>query len=311
MCTDCNEITIPIGPTGPPGPTGPAGVASAVTVKDAQGHTVTNCTEIRFIDSDALVTNLGGGIATVQLVPAATVWNNLQGLNWYNYGTTSSFLPQYTIEGNKITFRGLLYLPLEYSGSGWAITNGNSYLSIPSAALDTTAVTVISNANNNNGTPQGRFITNNIVTNKNLPLNATPVNRDISFSNVPAYRRYSSDNVAVYRTVVDLKIGSVVTPFVNGTDVGSGCLMVFAPYQAEYDGNGTPPLGNDPLGLAISRVTGDIIAADYIASTDDDPFTVPAATAGTRRNAFTVNAHNILSLGGFIINLEGLSGYLN
>lgn len=308
MCTDCNEITIPIGPTGPPGPTGAAGAASAVTVKDAQGHTVTNTTEIRFIDDTALVTDLGGGKATVEFVPAATVWTDLQGLNWYNYTTTSSFLPQYTIEGNKITFRGLLYLPLEYSGSGWAITNGNSYLTIPSALLDTTAVTVVSNANNNNGTPQGRFITNDIVTNKNLPLAATPVNRDISFSNVPAYRRYSSGNVAVYRTVVDLRIGSLVTPYVNGANSGSGCLMVFSPFAGEYDGSGNPPLGNDPLGLAISRVSAGVTAADYIASTDNNPFTVPAAAAN---NPFTVDAHNILSLGGFIINLEGLSGYLN
>jgi hypothetical protein len=317
--SQCYNSELPIGPPGPPGPQGeqgtqgPAGPASAVTVKDDQGNEVINATEIRFTDPTALVTNLGSGVAEVNFVPPATVWNNVENLAYYGVGA-ASFRPQYTIEGNKITFRGLLYVPLENGGSPVSVNNGNSYKSIPSVTLDESNLTIVNNANSALGVRQGRFFTPNITTLPNLPSGAVPLSRDITFSNVPAFRRYaagadSSFRVAIYRTIVTLIIGSDATVWEDGSsNIGAGCILMLAPYQDEYDGGGASPLGNDPAAFLISRVTGGVLGADLVDATDNNPFTVPATD---QNNPFSVDAHNVNNLGGFIINLEGLSGYLN
>lgn len=225
-----------------------------VDARNPQG-VVLNVREIRFTDLLAQVTQVSPGVAEVNLVPPATVWNDIQNLPWYVTGS-ESIKPQYTIEGNRIAFRGLLYLPLDNTGLV-NISGANSYLGIASCAMHSGSVSVITNANSNNGTPQGRFLTSDIVNLKNLPTDAIPISRDIEFSEVPCYRRYSSGGrVTVYRSVVDLRIGSLATVFKNGvTNIGSGCFMVFSPFNKEYDGSGNPPLGNDPLALQISRVT--------------------------------------------------------
>ena len=304
----CNVTTITKGQKGDQGsigPQGPTGVGSAVTVKDAQGNVVSNSTEIRFTDANATVTNLTGGVAQVNFIPAATIWNDVLGLSYYT-GGSESFKPQYTIEGNRITFRGMLFVPLN---GGPLISNGNAYLPVAGATLDETKMQIIGNSNNNNGGPQGRIFTTNVVSTPNLPLSKWPVARDIVFNNVPCYRRYLGSAVAVYRSVVDIRIGSTTTVFTDGTtNLAKGCIMIFSPFNTEYAGDGTGPLGNDPLALGISRVTASSLGANYIASTDDNPFTVGSTT---QLSAFSVNAHNITSLGGFIINLEGLSGYIN
>lgn len=292
---------------GKQGKPGPPAKGSAVTVKDAAGHVVTNCKEIRFIDSNAVVTDLGGGVASVSLVPAATVWHDIQNLDYYVAGS-ESFRPQYTIDGNKIAFRGTLFIPLTSGGSPVSISNENSYLFLPTANIDETNMSIIANANNNNTTPQGRFFTTNVLSKPNLPTNATPQGRDIIFTDVPAARRYSAARVGLFRSFVDIRIGSTMTAYNDGTNPGIGSLMVFSPYNKEYDGVGTAPLGNDPQALSISRITGGNPASSYVNSFDDYPFAVPSAAVN---NPFDVNAHNIKSLGGFYINLEGLSGYLN
>lgn len=291
------------------GPAGKSARSASITVAD-NVTSVSGVKEVRFTDPNAVVTDIGGGIVEVNFTPATTQWNDLLNIPWYITGS-ESIKPQYTIEGNRITFRGLLFIPglTGLGGTSVNVSDGNSYLTVPSAFIDESRVSIITNANNNNGTPQGRFMTTNILTSKNLPTDAIPIARDISFDNVMAYRRYSSGRVALYRSYVSLKIGSTMTPFKNGvTNIGSGCLMVFSPFHSEYDGSGTAPLGNDPLGLQISNATSGVAAVDYITSTDNSPFTIAASLAN---NPFDVNAHNIKQLGGFIINLEGLSGYLN
>lgn len=305
-CT-CLKIITKTGTDGKKGRPGRDGRDAFITVKDGSTGNVANVTEVRFTDTNAVVTSPGAGIAVVNFVPTATVWNDVQNLSWYtSNGATAVFRPQYTINGNKITFRGLLYIPL----NGVQIIANNSYLNQASAAIDETKLSVITNANTNNGSPQGRFMTTDIVTLKNLPAGAIPVGRDIAFDDVPAYRRYTDGvRVTIYRSFISIKIGSTMTVFKNGvTNIGSGCIMAFSPFNAQYDGSGTPPLGNDPLALLISNVTSGHTASNYVAATDDDPFTIPSAAA---TNPFDCNAHKIQSLGGFIINLEGLSGYLN
>lgn len=312
-CNRCNKtkcccpekVISKAGFRGPAGKTGRSGTP-IFTVSD-NDTSVTNVREIRFTDANAQVTDLGAGVVQVNFIPAATVWNDVINIPWYITGS-ESFKPQYTIEGNRITFRGLLYIPLTAGGS-IDVSNANSYLAQPSAALDESRLSIITNANNNNGTPQGRFMTTDIVASKNLPPVAIPQSRDIVFNNIFAFRRYTGlGHVPLYRSVVSLRIGSTATVFKNGaTNIGSGCIMVFSPFNEEYDGSGNSPLGNDPQALIISRAAVGATANDYVGATDDNPFTIGAGGA----NPFNVNAHNISSLGGFIINLEGLSGYLN
>lgn len=294
------------------GKAGPAGKNSKnlLVVKDAQNPlgVAYNVKEIRFIDALAKVVQLSPGIATVSLVPQATVWNDLLNMPWYVAGS-ESIRPQYTLEGNKISFRGQLFIPLD-NGGLVNVANGNSYLAVASCAIRAASVTNIANANTNNGTPQGRFMTSDVVASRNLPAGATPVARDILFSDVPCYRRYSNGTrVAVYRSFVDLRIGATNTVFKDGSNnLGIGCFMVFSPFNKEYDGSGTPPLTNDPLALGISRVTTGVAPSDYITMTDNTPF---AVASGGSTNPFSCNAHHINELGGFIINLDGLSGYIN
>ena len=294
------------GKDGAPGEPGPAGPSNFI-VGDGT-TTVNNVTSIQFTDPNATVTSGGTGIANVSLTPPVTVWNDIQNLDWYSGGGVSSFRPQYTIEGNRISFRGLLYIPLLNGGVGVDVTTGSSYLGVASAVLNESRVSIITNANNNNGTPQGRFMTVGVGA-KNFPPGAIPVNRDIVFNNVIASRRFTGGGyVANYRSLVNIRIGANNTVYNNSGNSGSGCIMIFSPYNEEYDGAGTPPLGNDPLAFGISRATVSTAAVDYVSATDDSPFTVPAAGGN---NPFSVNAHNITSLGGFVINLENLSGFLN
>jgi hypothetical protein len=292
-------------------PAGEPGEASAVTVKDDQGHTVTDCVEIQFNDPTALVTNLGGGIAEVTFVPTATVWENIENLDYYIAGS-EDFRPQYTIEGNKITLRGLLYVPLKSGGLTVNIADANDYRGVLGVDLGSDDLSVITNANAALGHRQGRFFTNDVVNERNFPTNAIPQQRDITFNNVNAYRRYlkAPDIIHTYRSIVTLKIGSLLTPWfnVNSSKYGIGCLSIFSPFQDQYGGDTDTPYGNDPISLIISNVEGGVVGNDYITATDNFPWNIPTA-GGT--SAFTVNAHNITNLGGFIINLEGLSGYLN
>ena len=251
--------------------------------------------------------------------PPATVWNDVLNLkNMVSNPVTDLFKPQYTITGNKIDFRGLLYIPLDLGGVPQDVTIGNSYLYLASAVTDETRMSVVSNANDNNGTPQGRFCTPNVVAEANLPLIATPQQGDIIFNDVPAYRRYSTGLTGILtisRTYLNIRICGVNTIFNNSGNLGVGCIAIFSPFSYEYDGSGSVPSGNDPQALIISRVTAGQQVVDYVSANDNIPFTVPNAT--TPRNgvanvsAFDINAHNIVSLGGFIVNLNGLNGFLN
>jgi hypothetical protein len=309
----CNSIKIPRGPQGPPGP---QGEASAVTVMDSLGTTVTDCTEIIFADSDALVTDLGGGVAEVTFVPLQTAWENVLNLDYYDENDdTDLFRPQYTIEGNKITFRGLLFVPLKSGGITVPIANSNSYRGVSGVALGSDNLLEVTNANSVASEPQGRFFTSEIKL-ANLPQNAIPKQRDIVFDNVNAYRRYlTNGKIYIYRSIVSIRIGSVYTEFYNDSgslplDYGVGCISIFSPFQSQYGGAAFPPYGNDPLSLLISNVTAGADGNNYITTKDDFPWSVPEVTY-LGGNPFSVNAHNILDLGGFIINLEGLSGYIN
>jgi len=258
----------------------------------------------------AVTNGVGKTIVTIGGGGTATVWNDIMNLeNYVANPVTDLFKPQYTIEGNKITFRGLLYVPLDLLGVPQNVTNVNSYLALPSAVTDETRMSFVTNANTNNGTQQARWFTPDIVNKPNLPPLATPQQGDILFSNVLATRRYSNGSrVANYRTYVELRICGINTIYLNGANLGVGSIFAIAPFGTEYDGSGNPPLGNDPLALLISRATFGNPASGYIDSTDDFPFTIPT---GLGNNDFNVNAHDIRSLGGFIINLNGLSGYLN
>jgi hypothetical protein len=297
-------------------PAGEPGEASAVTVKDDQGNIVVDCTEIRFTDANALVTNLGSGIAEVTFIPAITPWVDIQNIDYYVAGS-ELFKPQYTIEGNKITFRGLLYVPLSSSPGGPTINidSGNAYRGVSGVNLGMNDLSEVTNANLGGGERQGRFFTNDVVNERNFPTNAIPQQRDILFSNVTAYRRYLGANNYIYnyRSIVEITIGSVNTVLfnVNNARKGIGCISVFAPFQSQYGGDTYPPYGNDPLSLLISNVDSGIDGNNYITAKDDTPWTVPAITVPSGGNPFNVNAHTIVNLGGFIINLEGLSGYLN
>jgi hypothetical protein len=298
-------------------PAGEPGVGSSVTVKDAQGNEVTDCTEIRFTDANALVTDLGGGVAEVSFIPEDTAWEDVLGLDYYVPDTDADlFRPQYTIEGNKITFRGLLYVPLKEPGGATTIpiTEGNSYrvLAASGVELGTNDLTIVTNSNSVGGVRQGRFFTNDIINSKNFPTNAIPQERDIVFSNVNAYRRYGNTIIYTYRSIVTLRIGSLETIYAGSAGLGIGCISIYSPFQDQYGGTTDIPFGNDPLSLLISNVEAGVNGNDYINTTDDTPWTVPAISlGGSPENPFTVNAHNMSNLGGFIINLEGLSGYLN
>jgi hypothetical protein len=303
----CPKVITRIGPRGPKGDNGRDG-SPIFTVKD-NVTTVTNVREIRFTDENAVVTDLGAGVVQVNFTPAETVWNDVLNIPWYSGAGVNSFKPQYTIDRNKITFRGQLYIPLESGGVGIDVTTGNSYLSVASAILREARVSIITNANTNNGTPQGRFMTNSVVAAKNLPNEAIPVARDIIFKDVPAFRRHAfGGHLTLYRSFVTLIICSDTTVLVNSANSGAGCVAILSPFNEEYDGSGSVPLGNDPQALGISRATNAVLPNDYVGATDDAPFTI-GSLGGP--NPFTVNAHHIQSLGGFILNLEGLSGYLN
>ena len=90
--------------------------------------------------------------------PPATVWNDVLNLkNMVSNPVTDLFKPQYTIVGNKIEFRGLLYIPLDLGGISQDVTFGNSYLDKASAVIDDTRLSIMGNANFNNGQRQGRF----------------------------------------------------------------------------------------------------------------------------------------------------------
>lgn len=247
----------------------------------------------------------------------ATIWNDILNLNYYNYALSaaSGILPQYAIEGNRITFRGTLFVPLDGFSTANYITNNNSYRDVGNAVLDTSGLNISEIINSNGDTLNGRqgiFITGNTSANKNLPTIATPIARDINFSNVIATRRFVGgfgNPVVLYRSLVNLRITSQATPLNSSLGAGIGCLALFSPYNEELGGfNSSPVFANDPLALLISRVTGTQPANDYISATDDAPFTVPASV---NVNPFSCNAHVINSLGGFFINLEGLTGYLN
>jgi hypothetical protein len=305
------NFTIPAGEPGTPG------TGSAVTVQDDQGNEVIDCVEIRFTDANALVTDLGSGVAEVTFVPAITFWENIQNLDYYVADTDADdFRPQYTIEGNKISFRGLLYVPLQFGGSTISITEGNSYRGVLGVTLGSDDLSVVTNANLG-GTPavrQGMFFTNDVLNEKNFPPEAIPQQRDIVFDNVNAYRRYATGStVYTYRSIVTIIIGSKNTGWfnVNSTKKGIGCISIFAPFQTQYGGDTLYPYGNDPLSLLISNVESGDAGNNYIIATDDNPWTVPVSTVAIGGNPFSVNAHTITDLGGFIINLEGLSGYIN
>jgi hypothetical protein len=246
--------------------------------------------------------------------PPATVWNDVLNLkNMVSNPVTDLFKPQYTINGNKIDLRGLLYIPLEYLSASQDVFFGNSYLNLPSAKTDESRMSLISNANINNGTPQGRFCTPDVVLERNLPPIATPLQGDILFDNVEAYRRYTTglgvtNQVTNYRTYLGLRICGNNTVLNNAGNLGIGCIAIFSPFQGEYDGSGAIPNGNDPQALIISKATVGLPVNNYISATDNSPFTVGV---GVANSPFTVDGHNITSLGGFIINLNGLSGYLN
>ena len=312
----CNKVITKQGLQGKPGragrdgaagPAGPAGPSNFVVTDGTT--TVNNVQNITFTDVNATVTSPSPGIANVSFAPSATVWNDIQNLGWYNGSGVNSFKPQYTIEGNRISFRGLLYLPLLNGVTSVDVTAGNSYLSVASAVMDDSRISVITNANTNNGTPQGRFMTLNTSTLKNFPAPAIPVARDIVFNNVVASRRFTGGGyVTNYRSLVSIRIGASNTVYNSGAGSGAGCLMVFSPFNEEYDGTGTPPMGHDPLAFQISVATASTTALNYIGATDDSPFSIPASGGAS---PFSVNGHNISSLGGFVINLENLSGFLN
>lgn len=159
-CT-CIKIITKTGTTGSKGRPGRDGRDAFISVKDGSTGNVANVKELRFTDPNAIVTSPSSGVAQVNFTPAATVWNDIQNLSWYTANpATADFSPQYTIDRNKISFRGKLYIPLD----GVQIVANNSYLSVASAVIDETKLSVISNANTNNGTPQGRFMTTDITT---------------------------------------------------------------------------------------------------------------------------------------------------
>jgi hypothetical protein len=251
-----------------------------------------------------------------------TTWNDIQNLSYYNYAAANSagIMPQYSIDGNRISLRGTLFIPLDGSASPNFITYGNSYLGLTSAALDTSGnnISIVTNSNGDSsfggitGGRQGIFLTPNPTTSRNFPINATPISRDIVFSNVIATRRYNAGTgspLVLYRSFVQLRISSESTFLNSSFGLGKGALCVFSPYNEEVGGfNNSPKFGNDPLALLISRATSGVNVNNYIDSNDDSPFTIPNAGLN---NPFSVNAHDINSLGGFYINLEGLTGFIN
>lgn len=285
-----------------------ATIPATITVKD-NTTTVNNVNELRFTDANVAVSSPGSGIAEINFNPPATSWTDVLNIPWYVGAGVNSFKPQYTIVGNRIYLRGQLYIPLLSGGVSQNVTTGNSYLSIASAVTDDSRLSIITNANTNNGTPQGRFMTNNVLTAKNFATGAIPTSRDITFTDVPCFRRHAfGGHLTLYRSLVTMVICSSNTVLQNSPNIGSGCIAIFSPFQSEYDGSGSVPLGNDPQALGISRATNAVFANDYVGATDDAPFTIGSLVA---TNPFTVNAHHIQSLGGFIINLEGLAGFLN
>jgi hypothetical protein len=247
----------------------------------------------------------------------ATVWNDVLNLNYYDYpaAKASGILPQYSIDGNKISLRGLLFIPLDGFATANYITNANSYRDVGNATLDTSGLnaSVMINANGNTlYGRQGIFLTGNTSTAKNFPTIATPVARDINFTNVIATRRFVGgfgNPVVLYRSLVTLRICSLVTTAQSSLGFGIGSLALFSPFNEEFGGfNNSPLFANDPLAFLISKVTGGQPANDYIAASDDAPFSIPASA---NVNPFSVNAHDVNSLGGFFINLEGLTGFIN
>ncbi len=260
----------------------------------------------------------GKTIVTIGGGSLPTVWKDIQNLNYYNYplANASGFMPQYNIQGNIISLRGVLFVPLDGNAGELAISTGNSYLFIPSAKTDTSVnnLSVITNANGAGGSSerQGRFFTSDTANKRNFPIIDTPIQRDVFFDNVIATRRYSSGSggkLSLYRSIVQLKICSTVTPLTSSLGSGAGALAIFSPLNFEYAGFvAATPAGNDPLALLISVVKAGVAGNDYILANDDAPFSIPSSAYAS---PFPVNAHDITSLGGFYINLDGLTGFIN
>lgn len=269
-----------------------------------------------FVGANVSVTNgAGKTIVTIASGSAPTVWNDIQNLPYYDVAaaTAAGFMPQYTIEGNRISLRGVLFVPLDGAATPNFITAQNSYLTIASAITDTSVanLSVVTNANGaGSANPrQGKFFTANTSTNRNFPINATPLSRDVVFDNVIATRRYLGGKLSLYRSIVQIRICSSVTLLTSSVGAGAGALAIFSPYNFEYAGfvNATPA-GNDSLALLISRQTAGLTGNDYILANDDTPFAIPSSGYA---NPFSINAHDIVSLGGFFVNLEGLTGFIN
>lgn len=85
MC-NCKELTIPVGPAGP---------ASEIEVSDANGNTVSNVTDLRFLNKTITVTDLGSGIATVENIRYKAEIKNYATIV-YNTLTTETTLSGFT-----------------------------------------------------------------------------------------------------------------------------------------------------------------------------------------------------------------------
>ena len=249
--------------------------------------------------------------------PSATVWSDFLNLDYYaNTPANALIRPQYTIDKLKITYRGYLYVPLDDGAGGTVIIqNGDTYRDTIGCTINDTYLSIINNANKfPAGVSQARFFSNDVVNKKNFPPEAIPQQRNIIFREVPTIRRYKngSANIGIYRSSCIVMIHSPNTLYNDvSLNLGIGCISIFSPYAEEWSGNASiPPLGNDPTAFLISRATNGVVVNDYITAKDDSPFNIPAEANGFV-NPFTVNAHDILSLGGFVVNLEGLTGYLN
>jgi hypothetical protein len=253
--------------------------------------------------------------------PNATVWSDFLNLSYYaNTPANALIRPQYTIDKLKITYRGYLYVPLDNGSGGTVIIyNGDTYRDTTGCDISELPLSVIQNANSypasaypSDPRHQARFFSNDVVNLKNFPSEAIPQQRNIVFREVPTIRRYLGSTLALYRSSCIVMIHGVNTLYKDPVgNFGIGCISIFSPYAEEWSGNASiPPLGNDPTALLISKATSGILVNDYIKANDDTPFNIPAESNGYT-NPFTVNAHDINTLGGFFVNLEGLTGYLN
>lgn len=227
-----------------------------------------------------------------------TGWIDLLGFSFMPGGTR----PQYRVIGKQLDFRGILAVPLSNDGGTTLIpyTNEASYLpqfySAPYSGSGATGGVQVN-------------ATGNIVFNQNAAVIDASHFPDMTYSTpfFIAARRINSDvpNEEIsYTAAVVLSIST------------AGKLILSTLYDLE-NLNGTN-VGHSPLRFITSNVTSGDYALDFrVVNTADTLFGITANTAlpltikqQTFKHQLTFDAAKAENIGGFLVNIGNLKGFL-